>query len=80
MTSVDLINEYFTSKKKTYWKTWVLTHSEDYPVGSIHWVLFVTGDDEYNTPYYYGVENSVTEAEQEIKWAIGTYLKSVGLL
>jgi len=77
--SPSLIDDYFNSKKKTYWKTWELRDTQ-YPDGTIHWILFIIGDDDYHTPYYYGVKDSVTEAEAEIKWAIGTYLKSAGLL
>lgn len=78
MTSV--IDDYFRSKKKTYWKTWELKDSREHPPGSIHWVLFIIGEDDPHAPYYYGVESSQEEAETEIKWAIGTYLKSAGLL
>ena len=72
-----LIEEYFDSKKKTYWKIWEVKDT-DYPAGSIGWVLFFKED--IDQPMHHGVEDSVEHAEHEIKWAIATYLKSQKML
>ena len=74
----NLIEEYFRSKKKTHWRTWVNKHDTAYPAGSICWCLFFP--DDIGAPYHYGVEGSLAEAEEEIKWVIGSYLKTQGML
>ena len=75
MSSVE---EYFLNKKLTYHKTWEVKDSQ-FPEGSVHWVLFII-EDEYQSPYYYGVEDCLEKATEQIKWAIATYLKSHNML
>ena len=70
MSSVD---EYYNSKKLTYHRTWEVKDSQ-FPEGSVHWILFII-EDEFDTPYYYGVEADIVTAESQIRWTIATYLK-----
>ena len=76
---MSLVDEYYSSKKLTYHNTWDLSVSEQFPEGGVHWVLFII-EDEFHTPYYFGVEPNHEQAISEMKWAIGTYLKSHGML
>ena len=75
---MSVIDYWYNNKKKTYWKTWEVRDTQ-FPDGSIAWTLFIL-EEGFNTPMHYGVEGSVEEAKEEIKWAIGTYLKSNNLL
>ena len=75
MSSVD---EYYNSKKLTYHRTWEVKDSQ-FPEGSVHWILFII-EDEFDTPYYYGVEADIVTAESQIRWTIATYLKRQGVL
>ena len=75
MSSVE---EYYKSKKLTYHKTWEVK-DEQFPEGSVHWILFII-EDEYYSPYYFGVEDNGVKADEQIKWAIATYLKSHNML
>ena len=75
MSSVD---EYYKNKKLTYHKTWEVKDTQ-FPEGGVHWILFII-EDEFNTPYYYGIEDNEEKAEQQIKWSIATYLKQLNLL
>ena len=72
------IEEFYKNKKLTYHRTWEVKDSQ-FPEGCVHWILFIIEDD-YQSPYYYGVENDVVKAEEQIKWSIGTYLKNNNLL
>ena len=75
MSSVE---EYYSNKKLTYHKTWEVK-SPHHPEGSYQWILFII-EDEFQTPYYFGVEDNEVKAIDQIKWAIATYLKSLNLL
>ena len=75
MSSVE---EYYKNKKLTYHKTWEVK-DEQFPEGAVHWILFIIEDD-YQSPYYYGMEPDVVKANEQIKWAIATYLKSHNML
>ena len=75
---MSLVNDYFEDTNKTYWKTWEVK-DEQFPNGTVHWILFIKEDD-WNPPYYYGMEPTALKAEQEIKFAIGSYLRSLDLL
>ena len=72
------VESYNLDKKLTYHRTWEVK-DDKFPEGAVHWVLFIL-EDEFHTPYYFGVEPDAVKAEEEIKWAIGTYLKSHNLL
>ena len=75
MSSVE---EYYKNKKLTYHKTWEVK-DEQFPDGGVHWILFIIEDD-YHSPYYYGMESDIVKAEEQIKWSIATYLKSHNML
>ena len=75
MSSVE---EYYNSKKLTYHRTWEVK-DEQFPEGGVHWILFIIEDD-YHSPYYYGIEDDLDKAEEQIKWSIATYLKSHNML
>ena len=75
MSSVE---EYYKNKKLTYHKTWEVK-DEQFPEGTVHWILFII-EDELQTPYYYGMEPDIVKAEEQIKWTIATYLKSQNVL
>ena len=75
MSSVE---EYYKNKKLTYHQTWEVKDKQ-FPEGTVHWILFII-EDEFDTPYYFGVEPDIVTAEAQIKWAIGTYLKSQNVL
>jgi len=72
------IEEYYTTKKLTYHKTWNVTDTQ-FPDGAVHWILYIL-EDEIHVPYYYGVEDTQEKAENEIRWVIGSYLKRNNLL
>ena len=74
----EQIDEWFNSKKKTYWKVWECV-GNDHPPGTWSWVLFYTGAD-YDGSYDYGIASSEADAHNEIKWAIGTHLQNNNLL
>ena len=42
-------------------------------------LIFIIEDD-YDTPYYFGMEGDIVKATEQIKWAIATYLKSHNML
>ena len=75
MSSVE---EYYNSKKLTYHRTWEVKDTQ-FPDGSVHWVLFII-EDEFDTPYFYGVESDIVKAESQIKWTIASYLKTHNML
>jgi len=75
MSSVE---EYYLSKKLTYHKTWEVK-DDQFPEGQVHWILFII-EDEFDTPYYFGMEDDKVKADEQIKWAIATYLKSHNML
>ena len=68
----ELVNEWFNSKKKTYWKAWECNDT-NHPEGTWSWVLFFTSAD-LDPTYHYGIAGSESEAHSEIKWAIESYL------
>ena len=72
------IEEYYTTRKLTYHKTWNVTDTQ-FPEGAVHWILYIL-EDEIHVPYYYGVEATQEEAENEIRWVIGSYLERNNLL
>ena len=72
------IEEYYTTRKLTYHKTWNVTDTQ-FPEGAVHWILYIL-EDEIHSPYHYGVVATEEEAENEIRWVIGSYLKSNNLL
>ena len=75
MSSID---EYYKNRKLTYHKTWNVTDTQ-FPEGAVHWILYIL-EDETHAPYHYGVESTEAEAENEIRWVIGSYLKNNNLL
>ena len=72
------IEDYYKNRKLTYHKTWNVTDTQ-FPEGAVHWILYIL-EDETHAPYHYGVEGTQEEAENEIRWVIGSYLKSNNLL
>ena len=75
MSSVE---EYYKNKKLTYHKTWAVK-DEQFPEPQVHWILFMIEDD-YQSPYFYGIEPTEEEADKQIKWAIGSYLSQNNML
>ena len=75
MSSVE---EYYLNKKLTYHKMWDVK-DDQFPEGQVHWILFII-EDELHTPYYYGVESDAVKADEQIKWAIASYLRRHDLL
>ena len=63
---MDEIKMWMESKKKTYWKTWPTKKG-------YAWVLFFNDDE---VAYYHGEEKSEERCIDEIKWAIGSFLKT----
>ena len=72
------VDEYYRNKKLTYHKTWEVK-DEQFPDGSVHWALFMI-EDEYQSPFFYGIEDTHERANEQIKWAIASYLKREGVL
>jgi hypothetical protein len=72
------IEEYYNTGNLTYHKTWNVTDTQ-FPEGAVHWILYIL-EDETHAPYYYGVEATQKEAENEIRWVIGSYLERNNLL
>ena len=72
------VDEYYRNKKLTYHKTWEVK-DDQFPDGAVHWILFMIEDD-YQSPYYYGIEDTTERADKQIKWAIATHLKKDGVL
>ena len=73
---MNLIESYFNSKSKTHWKIWPNTNSSETFQNTFSWVLYMKED----VGYIYGIEDDEDKCKEEIKAAIGAYLKSMNLL
>lgn len=73
---MNLIESYFNNKNKTFWKIWPNRNSSETLQNTCSWVLYMKED----AGYIYGIEDNEDACKEEIKAAIGDYLKGMNLL